>query len=122
MTPHRATCSWTGWASCSPSADIALDARPTARSRRWPREGYDPAFGARPLKRAIQRQVQNPLALKLLEGAFPAGSTIEVDHDGGQFVFTAQAGAGAAGEPEAAGKRGKAAPPGIAAGGSAGVN
>ncbi len=61
------------------------------------REGHDPAFGARPLKRAIQRQVQNPLALKLLEGAFPAGSAIEVDHDGGQFVFTAR-GVGDAGD------------------------
>jgi ATP-dependent Clp protease ATP-binding subunit ClpB len=53
------------------------------------REGYDPAYGARPLKRAIQRSVQNPLALKILEGAFPAGSTIEVDDEGGAFTFKA---------------------------------
>jgi ATP-dependent Clp protease ATP-binding subunit ClpB len=41
--------------------------------------GYDPAFGARPLKRAIQRLVQNPLAVKLLEGEFSDGDTIVVD-------------------------------------------
>ncbi len=51
------------------------------------REGYDPAFGARPLKRAIQKQLQNPLALKLLAGAFPAGSTIKVDSRDGAFVI-----------------------------------
>jgi ATP-dependent Clp protease ATP-binding subunit ClpB len=43
------------------------------------REGYDPAFGARPLKRVIQRRVQDPLALRLLEEDIPEGSTIRVD-------------------------------------------
>jgi ATP-dependent Clp protease ATP-binding subunit ClpB len=38
-------------------------------------EGYDPAYGARPLKRAIQRLVQNPLAIRLLEGEFEEGDT-----------------------------------------------
>jgi ATP-dependent Clp protease ATP-binding subunit ClpB len=42
-------------------------------------EGYDPAFGARPLKRAIQRLVQNPLALQLLEGKFSDGDHIVAD-------------------------------------------
>jgi ATP-dependent Clp protease ATP-binding subunit ClpB len=51
------------------------------------REGYDPAFGARPLKRAIQKEVQNPLALRLLEGAYPTGSTVTVDFKDGGFVF-----------------------------------
>jgi ATP-dependent Clp protease ATP-binding subunit ClpB len=46
-------------------------------------EGYDPAFGARPLKRAIQRLVQNPLALRVLEGEFPDGSVIEADAEPG---------------------------------------
>jgi ATP-dependent Clp protease ATP-binding subunit ClpB len=41
-------------------------------------EGYDPAFGARPLKRTIQRMIQNPLAISLLEGRFADGSTITV--------------------------------------------
>jgi ATP-dependent Clp protease ATP-binding subunit ClpB len=43
-------------------------------------EGFDPAFGARPLKRAIQRLVQNPLAVKILEGEFNDGDSIRVDH------------------------------------------
>jgi len=43
------------------------------------REGYDPAYGARPLKRALQRKIQDPLALMLLEGHFVAGDLIEVD-------------------------------------------
>ncbi len=45
------------------------------------REGFDPAFGARPLRRAIEKQIQNPLALKVLEGEFKEGDTIEVDID-----------------------------------------
>ncbi len=44
-------------------------------------EGYDPAFGARPLKRAIQRLLQNPLALAVLEGKFSEGDHIIVDRD-----------------------------------------
>jgi ATP-dependent Clp protease ATP-binding subunit ClpB len=51
-------------------------------------EGFDPAFGARPLKRAIQRLIQDPLAKKVLSGEFKDGDTIEVDagHEG-QLVF-----------------------------------
>jgi ATP-dependent Clp protease ATP-binding subunit ClpB len=45
------------------------------------REGYDPQFGARPLKRAIQRLIQDPLAMKLLDGDVMAGDTVEVDAD-----------------------------------------
>lgn len=44
--------------------------------------GYDPVYGARPLKRAIQQQIENPLSLKLLSGEFVAGDTIKVDVDG----------------------------------------
>jgi ATP-dependent Clp protease ATP-binding subunit ClpB len=42
-------------------------------------KGYDPHYGARPLKRVIQRLVQDPLALKILEGEFPEGSKIQAD-------------------------------------------
>ena len=49
--------------------------------------GWDPAYGARPLKRAIQRLVENPLALRLLEGDFADGDTIRVDAHGGELVF-----------------------------------
>ena len=49
--------------------------------------GYDPVFGARPLKRAIQRKVENPLAVEILKGRFGEGETIGVDVDGGALVF-----------------------------------
>ncbi len=49
--------------------------------------GYDPDFGARPLKRAIQRELQDALALKVLSGDISAGDQIEVDYDGSQIVF-----------------------------------
>ncbi|MDR0788169.1 MAG: ATP-dependent chaperone ClpB [Gemmatimonadota bacterium] len=54
-------------------------------------EGYDPAYGARPLKRAIQRLVQNPLAIELLEGSFEDGETILVDREpgGSRLSFSA---------------------------------
>jgi ATP-dependent Clp protease ATP-binding subunit ClpB len=50
-------------------------------------EGYDPAYGARPLKRTIQQQVENPLAMELLAGKFLDGDTIRVDADAHGFVF-----------------------------------
>ncbi len=53
-------------------------------------EGYDPHFGARPLKRTIQRRIQNPLAMKLLEGAFKPGQNVEVDYAKGEFRFAAR--------------------------------
>ncbi|MGO9614097.1 MAG: ATP-dependent chaperone ClpB [Dissulfurispiraceae bacterium] len=50
--------------------------------------GFDPVFGARPLKRAIQREILNPLALKLLDGTFKEGDNVEVDFSGKQMVFS----------------------------------
>jgi ATP-dependent Clp protease ATP-binding subunit ClpB len=50
--------------------------------------GWDPTYGARPLKRAIQRLVENPLALRLLEGEFEEGDTVRVDLTHGELVFT----------------------------------
>ena len=52
------------------------------------REGYDPTFGARPLKRAIQSLVQNPLAVKLLKGEILSGQTINVSAAGEELKFT----------------------------------
>jgi ATP-dependent Clp protease ATP-binding subunit ClpB len=49
--------------------------------------GWDPAYGARPLKRAIQRLLENPLALRLLEGDFGEGDTILVEAQHGELVF-----------------------------------
>ncbi len=50
-------------------------------------EGYDPVYGARPLKRAIQRRILDPLAQAVLRGEFREGETVVVDSDGGQIVF-----------------------------------
>ena len=49
--------------------------------------GWDPTYGARPLKRAIQRLIENPLALRLLEGEFDEGDTVRVDVKDGELVF-----------------------------------
>jgi ATP-dependent Clp protease ATP-binding subunit ClpB len=50
-------------------------------------KGYDPHYGARPLKRVIQRMVQDPLSMKILSGDFPEGSKILADAEGDQLVF-----------------------------------
>jgi ATP-dependent Clp protease ATP-binding subunit ClpB len=49
--------------------------------------GFDPVYGARPLRRAIQQQLENPLAKELLEGKFLPGDTVAVDLSGGHLVF-----------------------------------
>lgn len=59
--------------------EAALDRLATA--------GFDPAYGARPLKRAIQNAIENPLAQEILAGKFAAGDTVIVDEAGGDFVF-----------------------------------
>jgi ATP-dependent Clp protease ATP-binding subunit ClpA len=51
------------------------------------REGYDPSYGARPLKRTIQRRVLDPLALRVLEGGFHEGDTVMVDATGDTLTF-----------------------------------
>jgi ATP-dependent Clp protease ATP-binding subunit ClpB len=51
------------------------------------REGYDPAYGARPLKRTIQRRVLDPLALRVLEGDFVEGDTVAIDAEGATLKF-----------------------------------
>ena len=61
---------------------ITLDLTPAARELLF-REGYDPSFGARPLKRAIQRLVANPLSMKILEGDIPAGTHVVADAGSG---------------------------------------
>ncbi|WP_288405237.1 ATP-dependent chaperone ClpB [uncultured Deinococcus sp.] len=50
--------------------------------------GYDPAFGARPLKRAIAREIETPLAREILSGRVPDGSVLNVDHGDGGFSFS----------------------------------
>src|SRR5438094_2894542 len=65
---------------------IALVATPAARKVLIER-GWDPVYGARPLKRAIQRMVQDPLAMLLLSGKFTEGDVVEVDAKGGELTF-----------------------------------
>jgi ATP-dependent Clp protease ATP-binding subunit ClpB len=60
------------------------------------REGYDPHYGARPLKRAIQTMIQNPLAVKLLNGDVLPGQTIKASADGDKIDFKVEAAAAAA--------------------------
>ena len=65
----------------------------TEKAKEWlAREGFDPAYGARPLKRVIQKEIQDKLAMKILEGKFKEGSTITADMDDrkGELVFRAQ--------------------------------
>ena len=50
-------------------------------------EGYDPAFGARPLRRVIQQRIENPLATEILKGVFDEGAEINIDYAHGDFVF-----------------------------------
>ena len=61
----------------------------TAEARQFLADvGYDPNFGARPLKRAIQRELQDPLALDMLSGNFSEGATIQIDQNGDALRFT----------------------------------
>jgi ATP-dependent Clp protease ATP-binding subunit ClpC len=66
--------------------EIALDVSDAAKARLIDL-GYEPAFGARPLKRVLVRELQDPLAEALLRGEFGAGDTVAVDSDGSSFAF-----------------------------------
>ena len=68
--------------------DLKVELTPAARD--WlAKEGYDPAFGARPLRRALQKHVESPLSVSLLSGEFSTGDTVivEVDEGGKRLVF-----------------------------------
>jgi ATP-dependent Clp protease ATP-binding subunit ClpB len=65
---------------------LTLDITPAATT--WLADaGYDPLYGARPLKRVIQRELQNPIAMQLLEGKYTEGDTIKVDVAGDHLAF-----------------------------------
>src|SRR5690606_36621865 len=73
--------------------DLKITLDHTEGARNWlGRVGYDPVYGARPLKRAVQRYLQDPLAEKLLAGEIPDGSTVKVDEgeEGLVFVIASQ--------------------------------
>jgi len=69
--------------------DRKITLRLTEAAERWlGRVGYDPVYGARPLKRAVQRYLQDPLAEKLLGGEIPDGSTVNIDEGEGALVIS----------------------------------
>jgi ATP-dependent Clp protease ATP-binding subunit ClpB len=71
-------------------AEANLTLRITDQAKaRLAEEGFDPAYGARPLKRVIQQRLANPLATALLEQRITEGQTVEIGWDGREFTFTA---------------------------------
>ena len=78
-------------------AERKLDIELTEKAKSWlAREGYDPVFGARPLRRVIERHVENPLSTRLLRGEFKEGDTVKVDLGDEGLTFVAKASARAA--------------------------
>jgi ATP-dependent Clp protease ATP-binding subunit ClpB len=71
--------------------DIRLEVTDAARQA-IAVQGFDPTFGARPLKRVIQQRIQNPLATELLRGGIQPGKALEVDHQQDGFTFDRQDG------------------------------
>jgi ATP-dependent Clp protease ATP-binding subunit ClpC len=68
-------------------AEHGLEVQLTATARTWlAKEGYDPAFGARPLRRALQKFVESPLSVKILQGQFEEGDAVIVDYDNEEGV------------------------------------
>jgi ATP-dependent Clp protease ATP-binding subunit ClpB len=69
---------------------IEIELTPAAKALLL-REGYDPAYGARPMKRAIQRLIQDPLAMRILDGQVRPGESVLIDTDGDEMKFGAEA-------------------------------
>ena len=68
-------------------AEHGLEVELTDAARKWlAKEGYDPAFGARPLRRALQKHVESTLSVKILQGEFEDGATVIVDFDEGEGI------------------------------------
>jgi ATP-dependent Clp protease ATP-binding subunit ClpB len=65
---------------------MILEVSPVAQAE-LARTGFDPVFGARPLKRAIQQQLENPIAKLILQGKFGPRDVVPVDWRDGKFVF-----------------------------------
>ncbi len=78
---------------CERMAEQGLTIELTESARDWlAEEGYDVNFGARPLRRTLQREVESPLAIRLLKGAFKGGDTVTVDTNGEGLVFIREEG------------------------------
>lgn len=68
-------------------ADRKIELKLDGKAMQWlANRGYDPVYGARPLKRVIQRSLQNPLATQLLEGKIHDGDTVEVGVENGELT------------------------------------
>ena len=75
--------------------ETGVDVQLTEAARRWlAQRGYDPQFGARPLRRALQRFVENPLSIRLLRGEFEPGDLVRIDEQEGELRFERHEGAG----------------------------
>ena len=66
--------------------DISMEVTPGAKEL-LAEKGYDPAFGARPLRRTIQTMIEDPLSEKILQGEFNAGDIVQLDREGDEVVF-----------------------------------
>ena len=78
-------------------AERKLGIKLTEKAKSWlVKEGYNPIYGARPLRRVIERYVENPMSTKLLRGEFTEGDTIKVDLGDEGLTFTAKAASAAA--------------------------
>jgi ATP-dependent Clp protease ATP-binding subunit ClpA len=76
-------------------AEQGLEVKLTGAARRWlAREGFDPQFGARPLRRALQRHIESPLSVKLLRGDFERGDLVVVDAGEEGLIFERRPGQG----------------------------
>jgi ATP-dependent Clp protease ATP-binding subunit ClpC len=88
-------------------ADRKVDFEVTAAAKeQLVKEGYDPVYGARPLRRTVQRRVENPLARRILEGEYAEGDVAQVDYADGQYRFAKSAAPRVEREPEPAPWRG----------------
>ena len=84
-------------------SDMQVDFRVTpAAKAELVKEGFDRQYGARPLRRTVQRRIENPLAKEILAGHFAAGDVVEVDFAGDEFAFSKTASEARAPEPQAA--------------------
>ena len=79
--------------------NVSLQLSPAARDL-LAKEGFDPVYGARPLRRAIQQKIVQPLALQLLQGTFQDGDHIVVELENGDFIFQRQTSVPRAEAPE----------------------
>ena len=87
LARDRGRSSCAAWRSCWQERGYTLEVTEAAREY-LAEVGYDPDFGARPLKRAIQRELQDPLALRILSGEFHEGDLVRVDRGAEGLTFT----------------------------------